>query len=105
MLGQSEQKTATSLRGFNNLGNTYYGNALLVGLSRLPLVRGWLSSHVRTMAADPEHKPRIRITCILARDMQHLTDTTANTAFPPNTMKNLRRWSSTFAPGEQQDAE
>ena len=40
----------------------------MVGLSRLPLVRGWFSAHGHAMDADPRHKPRSCITCTLARD-------------------------------------
>ena len=62
ILGQPEPKTATSLRGLNHLGNTCYGKALLIGLSRLPLVRGWFSCNAHAMDGDPNHKPRSCIT-------------------------------------------
>ena len=70
LLGQPESITATSLRGLNNSGNTCYGNAPSVALSRLSLVRGWLSSHARAMKANRDHKSRSCMTCDLARDLQ-----------------------------------
>ena len=105
LMGQPEPKMATSLRGLNNLGNTCYGNALIVGISRLPHVRGWLSTHARTMAADPKHKTRTCTACILAHDMQNLTDTEARTPITPALMTLSGLWSPAFVQGAQQDVE
>ena len=105
VLGQPESMTATSLRGLNSLGNTCYGNVLLVGLSRLSLVRGWLSSHAQAMKGSRNHKSSCCMTCIIARDLQQLTNSKTREPFPPKTINHIRLWSSEFVPGRQQDAE
>ena len=77
----------------------------MVGLSRLSLVRGWFSSHGQAMKAHRDHKSRSCMTCIIARDLQQLTNSKTNTPLPPNTMNDTSLWSSEFVPGQQQDAE
>ena len=106
LLGQPDTQPATSLRGMYHLGNTCYGNALLVSLSRLPLLRGWLSTHERTMAADHSHTPSICTACILAEDLKHLTDTSTRTPMTPDTMRYSGLWCpDEVVQGQQQDAE
>ena len=83
-----------------NVGNTCYLNALLNAFARLPAMQHWCREH-RRCHADAAGCP----VCVLASDLQRITDHRSNSSFVPQTVRNRRFWSNGFFNNtQQQDA-
>ena len=90
-------------RGLENLGNTCYGNALLFALSKVPQVRRWLHEHLHAAVKPPLHSNRCPL-CMLARDVEQLTQSGIRVAHTPQVMLHRATWNLFFNNRNQQDA-